>query len=89
MCVMWAAQWLTWLSLLCFVGLGWVGQGIVVAVGPGARHPQTGAVVPVAVKTGDSVLLPEYGGTNIVLGKGPEDELVMYREGDLLGTFAK
>ena len=64
-------------------------QGIVVAVGPGARHPQTGAVVPVAVKTGDSVLLPEYGGTNIVLGKGPEDELVMYREGDLLGTFAK
>lgn len=29
------------------------------------------------------------GGTNIVLGKGPEDELVMYREGDLLGTFQK
>lgn len=64
-------------------------QGIVVAVGPGSRHPQTGAVTPVAVQVGDNVLLPEYGGTNIVLGKRAEDELVMYREGDLLGTFGK
>jgi len=63
-------------------------EGVVVAVGPGARHPQTGAVIPVAVKTGENVLLPEYGGVNIVLGKG-EEELVMYREGDLLGTFSK
>jgi chaperonin GroES len=63
-------------------------EGVVVAVGPGARHPQTGAVMPLAVKAGDSVLLPEYGGTNIVLSKG-EEELVMYREGDLLGTFSK
>lgn len=64
-------------------------EGIVVAVGPGSRHPQTGAVTPVAIKVGDSVLLPEYGGTNIQLGKRPEDELVMYREGDILGTFSK
>lgn len=38
-------------------------EGVVVAVGPGNRNPQTGAIVPVAVKTGDSVLLPEYGQT--------------------------
>lgn len=38
-------------------------EGVVVAVGPGNRNPQTGAIVPVAVKTGDSVLLPEYGTT--------------------------
>jgi len=64
-------------------------EGVVVAVGSGSRHPQTGNVTPVSVKPGDSVLLPEYGGTNIVLGKGEENEFVMYREGDLLGTFSK
>jgi co-chaperonin GroES (HSP10) len=41
------------------------------------------------VKVGDNVLLPEYGGTQIVLGKGEENEFVLYREGDLLGTFQK
>ena len=40
-------------------------------------------------QVGDNVLLPEYGGTNIVLGKKAEDEFIMYREGDILGTFAK
>ncbi|CAM8886450.1 unnamed protein product [Rhodiola kirilowii] len=35
-------------------------SGKVVAVGPGARDRE-GNVVPVSVKEGDTVLLPEYG----------------------------
>ena len=33
------------------------------AVGPGRRAADTGAPIPLAVKEGDTVLLPEYGGT--------------------------
>lgn len=42
-------------------------SGKVVAVGPGSRA-KDGNVIPVAVKEGDTVLLPEYGGTEIKLG---------------------
>eukprot|EP00891_Asterochloris_glomerata_P009637 jgi/Astpho2/9637/e_gw1.00146.177.1_t len=37
-------------------------EGMVVAVGPGRRSLQSGEVMPVSVKEGDKVLLPEYGG---------------------------
>ncbi len=37
----------------------------VIATGPGRRNVQTGEVIPVAVKEGDTVLLPEYGGQTI------------------------
>ena len=43
-----------------------INQGTVVAVGPG-RRTSTGELVPVAVKEGDKVLLPEYGGTSVKL----------------------
>lgn len=42
-------------------------SGKVVAVGPGARS-RDGNVIPVTVKEGDVVLLPEYGGTEVKLG---------------------
>lgn len=42
-------------------------SGIVVAVGPGTVD-KTGNTIPVAVKEGDTVLLPEYGGTQVKLG---------------------
>ncbi|KAF3791485.1 chaperonin [Nymphaea thermarum] len=42
-------------------------SGRVVAVGPGARD-RDGNVIPVSVKEGDTVLLPEYGGTDVKLG---------------------
>ena len=38
--------------------------GKVIAVGPGGRTRE-GSVIPVAVKEGDTVLLPEYGGSHI------------------------
>lgn len=39
-------------------------EGVVVAVGPG-RHTRDGALMPVSVKEGDKVLLPEYGGAMV------------------------
>jgi co-chaperonin GroES (HSP10) len=42
-------------------------SGKVKAVGPGARD-RDGKLIPVIVKEGDVVLLPEYGGTEVKLG---------------------
>lgn len=41
-------------------------EGRVVAVGPG-RRSLNGDVIPVSVKAGDTVLLPEFGGTTVKL----------------------
>lgn len=41
-------------------------SGKVLAVGPGI-HSNDGKLVPVTVKEGDTVLLPEYGGTEVKL----------------------
>lgn len=46
--------------------LGKVLQGTVVSVGPGTRL-DSGTVVPPTVTVGDTVLLPEYGGTKVSL----------------------
>ncbi|KAK4481768.1 hypothetical protein RD792_006133 [Penstemon davidsonii] len=58
-------------------------SGKVVAVGPGSRDRE-GKLVPVSVKEGDNVLLPEYGGTEVKLG---EKEYHLYRDEDILGTL--
>ncbi|GAB2296965.1 10 kDa chaperonin [Dionaea muscipula] len=58
-------------------------SGKVVAVGPGTRDKQ-GNLIPVAVKEGDNVLLPEYGGTQLKLG---DKEYHLYRDEDILGTL--
>ena len=39
-----------------------------------------------SVKVGDAVLLPEYGGSTIKLGEDQE-ELVIYRDDDVLGIL--
>jgi chaperonin GroES len=39
-----------------------VNEGVVLAVGPGRRN-KDGDLIPVGVKEGDKVLLPEYGGS--------------------------
>ena len=41
--------------------------GVVIAVGPG-RHLDNGELRPTLVKEGDTVLLPEYGGSKVTLG---------------------
>ena len=42
-----------------------------VAVGPG-RRSLNGDVIPVSVKAGDTVLLPEFGGTTVKLDSSEE-----------------
>ncbi|KAI3817276.1 hypothetical protein L1987_11065 [Smallanthus sonchifolius] len=58
-------------------------SGKVIAVGPGTRDI-SGNTIPVAVKEGDTVLLPEYGGTEVKLG---EKEYHLFRDDDILGTL--
>jgi len=59
-------------------------QATVVAVGDGALDKE-GRSIPVSVAVGDSVLLPEYGGTKIEVNN---EEFHIFREADLLGKFA-
>ncbi|EER97627.1 hypothetical protein BDA96_02G413400 [Sorghum bicolor] len=56
----------------------------VVAVGPGERD-KAGNLIPVALKEGDTVLLPEYGGTEVKLAA--DKEYLLFREHDILGTL--
>ncbi|XP_057437920.1 10 kDa chaperonin, mitochondrial-like [Lotus japonicus] len=58
-------------------------SGKVLAVGPGI-HSNDGKLVPVTVKEGDTVLLPEYGGTEVKLDN---KEYHLYRDDDILGTL--
>jgi|Transcript_23941 chaperonin GroES len=58
-------------------------EGEVVACGPGEKDV-TGQLHPTTLKMGDTVLLPEYGGTKI---KIDDEELVLFRESDILGKF--
>ncbi len=50
-------------------------QGEVLAVGPGKRSEQTGALIPSDVKVGDRVVYSKYGGTEIAVGG--EDLLIL------------
>lgn len=63
--------------------LGKTNEGEVIAVGPG-RVTDTGAKIAVNVNVGDTVLLPEYGGTTLTLG---DEELSLFRDEDILGKF--
>ncbi|XP_010553872.1 PREDICTED: 10 kDa chaperonin, mitochondrial [Tarenaya hassleriana] len=58
-------------------------SGKVIAVGPGSRD-RDGKLIPVSVKEGDTVLLPEYGGTQVKLG---ENEFHLFRDEDIMGTL--
>jgi chaperonin GroES len=41
-------------------------SGTVIEIGPGVKNKE-GNVVPLDVKKGDTVLLPEYGGSHVKL----------------------
>uniref|UniRef100_A0A7S2X7K8 10 kDa chaperonin n=1 Tax=Lotharella oceanica TaxID=641309 RepID=A0A7S2X7K8_9EUKA len=60
-------------------------EGTVVAVGPGGRAPD-GSKIPMELKVGDNVLLPEYGGQKVKLG---DDDFVLYQDNDILGVMSK
>ena len=50
-------------------------QGEVLAVGPGRRSEQTGDIIPMDVKVGDTVVYSKYGGTEIIIDG--EDLLIL------------
>ena len=55
-------------------------EGKVVATGPGA-YSRDGKLLPTSCKVGDTVLLPEYGGTQVkVDGK----EFMIFRDDEIL-----
>lgn len=58
-------------------------SGKVIAVGPGAVVE--GEKVPVSVKVGQTVLLPDYGGVTFKLAD--DKEYVVYKDEDLLGIL--
>ena len=49
--------------------------GEVLAVGPGRRSEQTGELIPLDVKVGDTVVYSKYGGTEIAIAG--EDLLIL------------
>ncbi|ORX44718.1 10 kDa heat shock protein, mitochondrial [Piromyces finnis] len=59
-------------------------EAVVIATGPGLTHPQTGKLIPMAVKPGDRVLLPNFGGNTVNIGK---EEFVLYRDTDFLAKL--
>ena len=44
----------------------------------------SGTLHALSLKAGDSVLLPEYGGTKVEVDK---EEMFLFREDDILGKF--
>ena len=60
-------------------------QGEVIAVGPGLRD-ESGMLIPLDVKTGDTILFGKWSGTEVRIDG--EDLLIM-KEADLLGIVEK
>ena len=58
-------------------------QGKVVAVGPGTRD-EDGALQPLDVKKGDTILYGKYSGTEV---KIDDKELLIMRESDIMGVL--
>ena len=59
-------------------------EGEVVAVGPGARD-ETGKLVPLDVKSGDTILFGKWSGTEVKLDG---EELLIMKESVIMGVLA-
>ena len=59
-------------------------KGEIVAVGAGARD-ESGKVVPLDVKEGDTILFAKWGGTEVEV---EGQELLIMKESDILGVVA-
>ncbi len=58
--------------------------GTIIACGPG-KTLEDGSVRETLVKVGDTVLLPEYGGSKVTLAD--DEDLFIYRDDDIMGTL--
>lgn len=61
-------------------------QGEVVAAGPGKRSEQTGDIIPLDVKVGDTVVYSKYGGTEITVDG---EDLLILTSRDVLAKLGK
>src|SRR5579884_2928754 len=61
-------------------------QGEVLAVGPGRRSEQTGELIPLDVKVGDTVVYSKYGGTEITI---EGEDLLILTSRDVLAKTGK
>jgi chaperonin GroES len=57
----------------------------VIAVGPGRRSEDTGEIIPMDVKTGDTVVYSKYGGTEITV---EGEDLLILSSRDVLAKLA-
>ncbi len=61
-------------------------QGEVLAVGPGRRSEDTGEVIPMDIKAGDTVVYSKYGGTEITVDG---QDLLILTSRDVLAKVGK
>jgi chaperonin GroES len=61
-------------------------QGEVLAVGPGKRSDQTGEIVPLDIKVGDTVVYSKYGGTEFTIDG---DDVLILSGRDVLAVVKK
>jgi chaperonin GroES len=61
-------------------------QGEVLAVGPGRRAENTGELIPLDVKVGDTVVYSKYGGTEITI---EGEDLLILSGRDVLAKVGK
>ena len=61
-------------------------QGEVLAVGPGKRSEQSGELIPLDVKAGDTVVYSKYGGTEITV---EGEDLLILSGRDVLAIVGK
>ena len=57
-------------------------EGEVIAVGPGGRD-ETGKLIPIDLKTGDTVLFGKWSGTEV---KIDGEDLLIMKESDIMGV---
>ena len=60
-------------------------EGEVIAVGPGARD-ESGALIPLDVKAGDTILFGKWSGTEV---KIDGEDLLIMKEADIMGIIEK
>lgn len=61
-------------------------QATVLAVGPGFTDANGNRVVP-QIKPGDQVLIPQFGGSTIKLSDQENDEVILFRDSEILAKI--
>ena len=62
-----------------------INQATVLAVGPGALD-KNGNKIPMSVKPGDKVLIPQYGGSPV---KVNDEEYALFRDSEILAKISE